>query len=130
MPNPVIAPIPLAVIREHAGELQIGKYEGNRTHWAVKPVEIYRTLAAIGAAAPVAPTVFKLPTDTPRDPTCSPAMMPFAGYDAVYANLQAAVIEASMRCVRADDIWEKEHLLDDVLSLDLAGRSRGGRLHR
>lgn len=117
VPNPAVAPISLARIREYAGELQIGKHEGNRTHWAVKPVELYGTLAAIGAAPPVAPTVFKLPTDTPRDPDLLAVMMPFAGYDAVYETLQSAAKEVGMRCIRADDIWEKDHILDDVLSL-------------
>ena len=117
VPDSAFAPVPLALIREHAAELAIERYEGNRTHWAIKPVDLYETLTAIGAAAPVAPTVFKLPTQTPRDPDLLAVMMPFAGYDAVYATLKAAAGDVGMRCERADDIWQHEHILDDVLSL-------------
>lgn len=117
-PNPAVAPIPLAQIRAHAEDLHITNFEGNRTHWAIKPVELYATLAAIGAVAPpVAPTAFKLPTDALRDPDLLAVMMPFAGYDAVYETLRASAADVGMRCARADDIWEKEHILDDVLSL-------------
>ena len=115
--DPAFAPVPLELIREHAAELGIERYEGNRTHWAIKPVDLYATLTAIGAAAPVAPTVFTLPTQTPRDPDLLAVMMPFAGFDAVYATLKAAAADVGMRCERADDIWQHEHILDDVLSL-------------
>jgi len=45
-------------------------------------------------------------------------MMPFdARFDNVYATLQQAVAEAGMRCLRADDIWVNNHIIDDVINL-------------
>lgn len=117
VPNPTFAPIPLALIKAHADELQIDKWEGNRTHWAIKPVELYRALAAMGATASVAPTAFELPTSLPREPDLLAVMMPFAGFGGVYETLRSAASEAGMRCVRADEVWEREHILDDILSL-------------
>ena len=130
VPDPAFAPIPLELIREHAAELAIERYEGNRTHWAIKPVDLYETLTTIGASTPVAPTVFKLPTHTPRDPDLLAVMMPFAGYDAVYATLKAAAADVGMKCERADDIWQHEHILDDVLSLLWRAGCGGRGLHR
>lgn len=115
--DPAFAPIPLELIREHAAELGIEKYEGNRTHWAIKPVDLYAALAEMGAASPLRPAVFDLPTHQPRDPDLLAVMMPFAGFDAVYEALKGAAADVGMRCVRADDIWTHEHILDDVLSL-------------
>ena len=115
--DPAFSPIPLELIREHAAELGIERYEGNRTHWAIKPIDLYATLAGIGAAASVRPTVFTLPTHQPRDPDLLAAMMPFAGFGAVHEALKAAAADVGMTCVRADDIWQHDHILDDVLSL-------------
>ena len=45
-------------------------------------------------------------------------MMPFAPrFDAVYAALQQAVAESGMRCLRADDIWINDHIVDDIINL-------------
>jgi hypothetical protein len=45
-------------------------------------------------------------------------MMPFdARFNAVYEALQEAVSAAGVECRRADDIWENDHIMDDVISL-------------
>ncbi len=44
--------------------------------------------------------------------------MPFdAKFDPVYAALQQAAAGLGMRCQRADDIWEHDHVIQDVVSL-------------
>ena len=45
-------------------------------------------------------------------------MMPFsAEFNGVHAALQAAVNAAGMRCLRADDIWENDVIIQDVVKL-------------
>lgn len=60
-------------------------------------------------------------------------MMPFAPeFDVVYEVIESAVGDAGLHCARADDIWEHDHVMEDVLSLlwrsqiviaDLTGRN-------
>ena len=42
VPNPRLPVLDTAVIEEHAGDLRISGWEFNRTHWAVKDVDLYR----------------------------------------------------------------------------------------
>ena len=55
-PDPQVAPIPPEVLETLLTELDIGKYEVNRTHWAVKDVDLGHVLQFSGlAATPVFP---------------------------------------------------------------------------
>ena len=45
-------------------------------------------------------------------------MMPFdAQFDLVYAALQGAATGMRMTCQRGDDIWDQDHIIQDVVSL-------------
>lgn len=45
-------------------------------------------------------------------------MMPFSSeYGQVYESLKTGAETVGMKCLRADDIWEKDHILDDDLCL-------------
>jgi hypothetical protein len=45
-------------------------------------------------------------------------MMPFdARFDPIYNALQCAVAAAGMNCQRVDDIWEHDHIIQDVVTL-------------
>lgn len=105
-------------VEQLAAQLQIGDWEFNRTHWAVKNVDLYRVLReALGTGQP-APTVFRLPTELPPEADLVAAMMPFdASFAAVYESLTEAAASAGMVCRRADNIWVNEHIMDDVLNL-------------
>lgn len=131
-PNPSVPPIPLDRIEAAAARLELSRWELTRTHWAVKAVDLYGVLADIEGTADV-PRVLKIPTHTPRDPELVALMMPFdAASDPVHEALAEAATRAGFKCVRADDIWENPHIMDDVLSLiwraqvvisDLSGRN-------
>jgi hypothetical protein len=117
VPNPAIAPIPSPRIEAAAGVLDITDWEFHRTHWAVKDVDLYRVLDQ-ELSARVKPKVFQFPTSEPFDPDVVAVMMPFSpAFSAVYESLKEGIEAAGMRCLRADDIWERDHILDDVLSL-------------
>lgn len=115
--NPAIAPIPSPRIEAAAAALDITDWEFHRTHWAVKDVDLYRVLDQ-EIAARAKPKVFQFPTSEPFESDLVAVMMPFnAGFTPVYESMKAGVEAAGMRCLRADDIWKRDHILDDILSL-------------
>ncbi len=117
VPNPAVTPIPSERIKAAASRLDITDWEFLRTHWAVKDVDLYRVLNAEISAEPK-PKVFQFPTAEPCDPELVAVMMPFGdAFASVYESLKAGIEAAGMSCLRADDIWERDHILDDVLSL-------------
>ncbi len=129
-PTPGLPDIASSYVEEAAGLLGITDWEFRRTHWAVKEGDPYSVLLErLGPA--VAPRVFTLPT-TPREADLVAVMMPFGGFADVYEALKAAVSDAGLRCQRADDIWENDAIMNDVVSLlwrsrvvisDLSGRN-------
>lgn len=117
-PNPAIDPIPSDRVVSAAAALGITDWEFRRTHWAVKDVDLYRILDERVSATRPRPKVFNFPTEKTVEPDLVSVMMPFSsGFNAVYESLKAGIEAAGMRCLRADDIWERDHILDDVLSL-------------
>jgi hypothetical protein len=105
--------------------LGIDSFEFRRTHWAVKNVDLFEILLARQAGAERsfaggidASTAVKFPIETPRDTKLVAVMMPFApAFDVVYETIEAAVSDAGLMCVRADDIWQHHHVMGDILSI-------------
>ncbi|HEV8693641.1 MAG TPA: hypothetical protein VGQ93_05545 [Lysobacter sp.] len=116
-----IPPIPNAVLESLAAELNFvvnKKFfdEFHTNHWAVKDVDLFRVLFTYGIGR-IKPTIFKLPEE-PIDPKLAAVMMPFdAGFNGVYRALQDAIAAAGMRCLRADNIWDDEVIIQDVVKL-------------
>lgn len=93
-------------------------FEFSRTHWAVKDVDLYRTLLRNFQPRRQRPTVFQIPEHESIDPELASAMMPFdAGFSDVYAAIRLGASDAGLRCRRADDIWENASIIQDVVSL-------------
>jgi hypothetical protein len=85
-------------------------------HWAVKDADLFRVLFSEGIGR-IKPTVFKLPQE-PVDPKLVAVMMPFsAEFNSVYGALQGAVSSVGMKCLRADDIWDDDVIIQDVVKL-------------
>ena len=118
MANPDIPELPTERVQVIADRLQITQWEFSRTHWAVKDVDLYRVLRESITGIKLAPRVFRFPTEVIRDADLVAVMMPFdARFNAVYEALREAVSAAGLQCRRADDIWENDHIMDDVISL-------------
>jgi hypothetical protein len=116
-PNPAVRPIPMGRIQDLATSLEIGDWEFKRTHWAVKAVDLYGTLAEPEPESS-ASKAFRLPKEEARERDLVAVMMPFdVALAPVYEALQGAAADAGLRCQRADDIWVKTHIMEDVLSL-------------
>ena len=64
-----------------------------------------------------APGVFSVP-EKDADPNFVSVMMPFAAeYDGVYDTIKKACQQASLKCYRADDIWEESTFIQDIFNL-------------
>jgi len=117
-----ILPIANAILESLAAQLHFvdaskrsfGDFHTN--HWAVKDVDLFRVLFAEGVGR-IHPTIFKLPEE-PLDAKLVAVMMPFSAvFNGVFAALQGAASTAGMRCKRADDIWDDEVIIQDVVKL-------------
>lgn len=118
LPDPAVPATASHQIKRASRWLEIGDWEFNRTHWAVKNVDLYRALHESILERPLALKVFRLPAEIHAEQDLVAVMMPFdARFNNVYATLQQAAAESSMRCQRADDIWINNHIMDDVINL-------------
>lgn len=118
VPNPALPVLDTGVIEERASALHISGWEFNRTHWAVKDVDLYRALDSDIFGRTDTPKVFTWPRDKPREADLVAVMMPFAlEFSPVYDTIKAACAEAGLRAVRADDMWEADHIFDDIIGL-------------
>ncbi len=135
--DPEIPPIYNSVLfSDIAGELQIDTTssipESSRNHWSIKDVDLFKVLLKHGVGGRPKPKVFNL-TDEPADDKLVAVMMPFdASFNPIYEALQTAITESGMICRRANDIWENDHVVQDVALLiskaaivvcDLSGRN-------
>lgn len=99
-------------------QLLMDDWEFSRNHWAVKDVDLYRTLFPIAVPQRQLPTVFRVSSPDQVDRGLVSAMMPFdAGFDAVANAIRLAADNAGLRCQRADDIWDDPTLIQDIVSL-------------
>lgn len=116
-----IPPIPNSLLERLAPQLHFdlnkrGFGDFGTNHWAVKDADLFRVLFAEGVGR-VKPNVFSLPNEPAKQDLVS-VMMPFdAGFNRVYGALQQAATDAGMRCSRADDIWDHDTIIQDVVKL-------------
>lgn len=116
--NPNIAPIHMDELARV--QLQLGftsAFEFNRTHWAVKDVDLYEVIASYLIPRGRTPQLFQLPERPQVDPNQLSVMMPFGGFTAVYQAITRAATANGMACNRADDIWDSNVIMDDVVNL-------------
>jgi hypothetical protein len=117
-----IPPIPNSLLEQLAPQLHFdlntrrGFGDFGTNHWAVKDADLFRVLFAEGVGR-VKPNVFSLPNEPATQDLVS-VMMPFdANFNRVYGALQQAAVDAGMRCLRADDMWDHDTIIQDVVKL-------------
>ncbi|GAA5048348.1 hypothetical protein GCM10023208_05470 [Erythrobacter westpacificensis] len=65
----------------------------------------------------ISPRVFDIPSETPQLDFVS-VMMPFdASFNGVYTAIQAACRNSALTCQRADNIWNRSTVIQDVVDL-------------
>lgn len=113
-----IPPLKNRHFQTFAAELGIADFQFSRTHWSVKPGDLFRSLVRNLQPRRSRPTVFQLQDPETIEPTLVSAMMPFhPNFTPVYEALQRVAAACGLRCRRADDIWENPAVIQDVVSL-------------
>jgi hypothetical protein len=94
------------------------QFEFSRNHWAVKDANLFRLLLTHSYPTRQAPRVFTISPSESIQPDLLSVMMPFdASFDAVYAAIRAYAGTVGLNCRRADDIWEHDVIIQDVVAL-------------
>jgi hypothetical protein len=140
--DPALPEIPSDRLNQLQWNLDLSEWEMNRTHWALKDVDLFPVLMEAGLLDPdmidaqptnsriktiglsqrppdieARPTVFRVPAE-PQNNNLVSVMMPFnAGFNNIYAAIEQAANAASMVCQRADNIWEEDEVIQDIFSL-------------
>jgi hypothetical protein len=111
-----IPPIANRKLAEMARDLDMDEWEFHRTHWAVKDVNLFEVLLRSNLSRP-APKVFTL-SGEPADEKLIAVMMPFdTSFKPVYEALAEAARATDGRCQRADDIWKRDTIIQDIVHL-------------
>jgi hypothetical protein len=114
--------IPNAKLDSLARELSIDHWQFSRTHWSIKDVDLFEVLLKHSAVSKIGPKLFKI-TDDPVDDDSVAVMMPFSSeFAPVYQALGKAAKDVRMSCTRADDIWDDEVIIQDVVKLIATAR--------
>jgi hypothetical protein len=139
--EPELPPITLEQLLQLQNELDVSDWEMNRTHWALKDVDLFAVLVEKGAVnpailnaqphgsriaaagfgqrldIPAQPRVFRMPATSP-EPDLVSVMMPFTQpFNYVYQAIQAACTQSGLRCARADNVWQESEVIQDIFSL-------------
>ncbi|UWU25448.1 hypothetical protein N2601_31155 (plasmid) [Rhizobium sp. CB3060] len=120
-------------------DIRVGnrEYEGYRTHWAVKNIDLLELLQerkivdrkqisphapyapnkAAREAIQVRPQIFEIPPK-PVDRRLVAVMMPFAAaFVGVYEAISQSAQKAGLYTQKADDIWDHTVLIQDIFGL-------------
>lgn len=110
--------IPVDVIWDVRNELSIGDWEFNRTHWAVKDVDLFQVLIGILPARRHQPKVFALTSAEQIEANTVSLMMPFREeFDRVYLAIEHLASEIGFACRRVDDMSRSSMIMQDIVSL-------------
>jgi hypothetical protein len=94
----------LQVIEDYVAK----QFQGDSAYVSAKPADKRITFA---------PNVFQVP-DAGVESDLVAVMMPFSmEFRAVFDAIGVAATSCNMRCLRADDIWEHETIIQDIFSL-------------
>ncbi len=116
--DPNIPPISNTQLENIADKLSIQPFEFTRTHWSIKDVDLFKVLYAHQISSLPSPRVFSVDAIHRVEDDLISVMMPFsAGFQDVDESIKQMASEIDMRCLRADDIWEHDTVIQDVVSL-------------
>ena len=129
---PAISP---DALKEMAWELDMTDWEFNRTHWAVKDVDLQSELVSCGVFDQAQrahsrldqkpdqpdlvswPTIFRVPEDPIEEDLVS-VMRPFKpDFHAVQTALETACTGLGLRCRDVNMEWQESEIIQDVFSL-------------
>jgi len=113
-----IPPISNKDLASFSDQLGLDKYTLSHTHWRVCDADIFRILLLNQQKKAVAPKHFSTESIHCQEADLVSVMMPFKSeFNLVYSALQAATSTLGLRCVRADEIWEHNVIVQDIVNL-------------
>lgn len=131
--DPYVPAIPIDQALGMLSSCGLNEMSLNHSCWQVVDEELFKLLYTKAQGMRMAPTVFNFDAFEAQDQTLISVMMPFsAELKPVYETIQDAVGEMGLTCQRADDIWNHDQIIQDVVDLiarakvvicDLTGRN-------
>ena len=107
-----------SVLENIAQQLNIDSFEFKRTHWAIKDINLYRTLLKYEISNRLSPKVFEY-QNIQTDNQLVSVMMPFeAAFDEVHKEITDNITEKfEKKCMRVDNMWENDRIVQDIVNL-------------
>ena len=118
-----IPPIANTQLKDLSSELNILSFSSRvseffRTHWAIKDVDLFKVLYAHQIGFNLKPQVFNTDALYKSKEDLMSVMMPFdEGNRPVYKAIKDMSESHGMSCHRADDIWNENAVIQDIVSL-------------
>lgn len=113
-----IQPLRNSELKTLAPDLGIDGWEFSRTHWAVKEADLFHLLLVNAKPKRSIPKVFNISNPEDIDSKLVSVMMPFdSKFTPVHDAISNAVKKMGMNCLRADNIWENNAIIQDIVSL-------------
>ena len=142
--DPALPPLPAEDVKRLEWQLDIGDWEFNRTHWAIKDVDLFEELISarlvtqeqraqsfFGEAVQrnddvefiARPTVFRVPEEGIQNDLVS-VMRPFnPDFISVQTALGEACNELGLSCMDANRVWSETEIIQNVFSLIYRSRA-------
>jgi len=118
-----LRPISNRDLENLAPQLGISKGVLTHTHWAVQDGDLFKALLLNQQKSLVAPRFFSVDSISQQQADLVSVMMPFsAEFKPVYSALEKASAAVSLQCMRADDVWKHDAIVQDIV--DLIARAR------
>lgn len=117
-----IPQIPNSELEKILDDLDISKErwgEINHTHWTIKKdVDLFQVLYRYQLGLNIKPKLFSIESIHQIDDNLISVMMPFSnGLNKVYKAIENIVDSFEMQCQRADNIWDNDIIINDIVSL-------------
>lgn len=98
-------------------------FQRSRSHWAVNPGNLHELFLRHLPVRKIGGSVLNVPDLDVTDRRLVSVMMPFRNeFNPVYEAIETAAVDARLRCERADNIWNNDVVLDDIVELIARGK--------
>lgn len=117
MLDPTISPIPFEVMEELSSIFGVSGFGLSNTHWSVKPHDLFELLYRYENGSVESHGAFKI-SRLPIKRRQIAVMMPFnAAFNPVYSAIQKLCESTVCDCLRGDEIWQEDAIIQDVVNL-------------
>ena len=118
-----IRPISNVDLERFSAQLGLSRYTLTHTHWAIIQADLFKVLLLNQQRNKISPTVFSIEAIDQQQPDLISVMMPFqAEFYPVYVALQKAITSAGLEPKRANDFWEHQIVIQDIVNLIVRAR--------